>query len=172
MTAANGVSPGLRDRLLDRQRPVLAVSLLIDDDTQARRDVALAEEAFRVAHLRGEDDREKAVRAARREVDKTIKALDGCFATVTVRAMPPEEFEALIAAHPPEQGKDGGDAGEAWSDVTFPRAAFLACVDGDMSRAEWEKFLDTQCSQAERLQLYNAALSVNVRAPSYAVPKG
>lgn len=171
MTAANGASPGLRDRLLGRQRPILAVSLLIDDDTQARRDVALAEEAFRVAHLRGEDDREKAVRAARREVDKTIKALDACFATVTVRAMPPADFEALIAAHPPEKHA-GGDAGEAWSDVTFPRAAFLACVDGDLSAIEWEKLLDTQCSQAERLQLYNAALSVNVRAPSYAVPKG
>lgn len=166
-TSPNG-SAGLRDRLMARQRPTQRVGLLIDDDTQARREVALAEEAWRVAHLAAKEERDTAVRAARRELDKAVKALDGCYATVTVRALPPRDFEALMAAHPvPEDQKDGG----LWNDKTFPRALFLACADG-MSSSEWEDFLDSQCSQAERLQLFDAAIGVNLRAPSYAVPKG
>lgn len=169
------MTPTLRERLLGRQRPTAEINLAIEDTTPLAREVALAEEAWRSTHLMMfGDDRDKSIKQAKRDLDRAISKLDGAYAKVTVRAMPPEEFEALVAAHPPRADKElpDEDKGEVWNSATFPRALFLACADGELSRNEWEKFLDDQCSQAERDQLYLAAQVVNTRAPGYAVPKG
>lgn len=168
--------PSIRDRLKGRKRPSMQVPIAVDDVEAATRESLLAEDAWRTCHLQPDGpERAKAIKAARRELDAAIEKLNACYVKVTVRAMPPEEFEALVAAHPPRDAKDIGkdeDPDVAWNGKTLPRAAFLACVDGDMSRSEWEEFLDGQCSRAERDQLYTAALTVNMRTPSESVPKG
>lgn len=165
----------LRERLLARERPSHRVALQMQDPTAAIREAALAEDAWRTCHLMPDGpERETAVRKAKRELDKTARAVNACYEQVTVRALPPEDFEHLVAAHPPRDVKElkaGEEPDEAWDGAKFPRALFLACVDGELSREEWEKFLDGQCSQAERDQLFFAAQVINVRVPSVAIPK-
>jgi hypothetical protein len=169
------VVSSLRERLLARERPSHRVPLQVEDPADAIREAVLAEDAWRTCHLMPEGpDRTAAIRKARRDLDRAAKAVNDCHEQITVRALPPEDFEALVAAHPPRDAKElkeGEEPDEAWNDKTFPRALFLACVDGDLSRAEWEKFLDGQCSSAERGQLYLAAQAVNVRIPNVAIPK-
>lgn len=175
MGVGGAVVSTLRERLLARERPSHRVALQMQDPTAAIRETALAEDAWRTCHLMQDGpDREAAIRKAKRELDKTAKAVNDCYEQVTVRALPPEDFERLVAAYPPREAKDlkaGEEPDEAWNDKTFPRALFLACVDGELSREEWEKFIDGQCSQAERGQLFLAAQVVNVRMPSVAIPK-
>ncbi|WP_433234028.1 hypothetical protein [Actinomadura nitritigenes] len=165
----------LRERLLARERPSHRVALQMEDPTAAIREAALAEDAWRTCHLMQDGpDREAAIRKAKRELDKTAKAVNDCYDEVTLRAIPPAEFEALQAAHPPRDAKElrpGEEPDEIWNASTFPRALFLKCVDGDLSQTEWEKFLDEQCSQAERTQLFYAAQVINIRVPSVAIPK-
>jgi len=87
---------------------------------------------------------------------------------VTLRALPPAEFEALIAKpeFAPREGQN-----ERWNAETFPRAAFLACVDtSDLTADEWSAFVDGSLSQGERESLFLAAISINARWPSGAVP--
>jgi hypothetical protein len=87
---------------------------------------------------------------------------------VTLTALPPKEFEALIAKpeHAPRDGKT-----EQWNPETFPKACFLACVDtADLSADEWEAFIDGSLSQGERDALFLAAVGVNARWPSGSIP--
>jgi len=156
----------LRDRLTSRKRPSLTVPLADADLTGLSREVALAEEAWRTAHLEQGNQRSKHVADARRDLDAAIAALDACYIKVTVTALPPEHFEKLIEEHPAREDED-----EAWNVDTFPRALFFACADDELTAEEWAVFLDERCSQAERDTLLLAAQHVNVRAPSAAIPK-
>lgn len=156
-----------RDRLLGRKRPSLSVPLAVEDVTGPSREVALTEDAWRTAQLGVAQDTPARVKAAKADLDAAIRALDACYEHVTVTALPPVEFEALVAKHP---GRDGED--EAYNIETFPRALFIACAGDELSADEWNDFLDTRCSQAERDALLFAATNVNSRTPNIAVPKG
>lgn len=157
---------GLRDRLIGRKRPSLTIPLADADLTVPSREVALAEESWRIVQLDKGDQQPKRLAAARRDLDAAIAALDACYIKVTVTALPPEHFEKLVAEHPAREGED-----EAWDEQTFPRALFFACADDELSAEEWATFLDERCSQAEQNTLLLAAQQVNVRAPSAAIPK-
>lgn len=154
------------DRLRGRKRPVSIYHLLVEeDDTAARAAVSSASEALELAQLRADDGAPQAVKDAQKALDKAQRALDACYEPIPIRALSPKAFEALVAEHPSK------DKDQAWAE-TFPRALFLACVEGDLTEQEWNAFLDDQCSQGERLALHQEALNVNARWPSGAIPKG
>lgn len=165
--AAKNPKTSRRERLLGRQRPSLSIPLPVEDVTQPSREVALAEEAWRIAHLDRGPDRDRLIEQARTALTAAMTALDGCYEQITVTALEPKDFEALIAEHPARKDKD-----EAWNDETFPRALFIACAGDDLSPAEWVEFLEGRCSQAERDALLLTAQQVNVRVPDGTVPKG
>lgn len=159
---------GLRDRLLGRSRPSLVYELPIGDVAAARLAVARAEDAVRAARYRADENAEQALAEARAALTQAEADLDACYEKVTLTALPPADFEALVALHPPRE--DTSD--EAWNPETFPRACFLACAPHEVSEAEWEQVLAENLSLAERGELYSVAIAVNVRLVSPALPKG
>jgi len=58
-----------------------------------------------------------------------------------------------------------------WNLDTFPRACLLACVESDLTEAEWQQVMKEVLSQAELGELANAAIRVNVRVPDSTLPK-
>lgn len=159
------MSAGLRERLLARERPTTTVPLRVEDDTDARRRLADAEQALAEIQDRATSPGAQAVRKARQARDAAQQAVDDCYIDVTVQALPPADFEALIAAHPPEPAADGEASDDAWNPDTFPRPCFLACVapTDDMSAEDWAQVFDNNLSAAEQTMLCNAAIMINVR---------
>ncbi|MGR6922548.1 hypothetical protein ACU635_50555 [[Actinomadura] parvosata] len=157
----------LRERLLNRPRPSGEVPLRITDDTAAREDVERERRLLAMLQLQGGVE-EAVLRRARAAVAKAEKKLRACYEFITVRALVPEDFEALVALHPPRP--DTKD--QMWNRDTFPKAAFFACVESDMSAEEWEQTWASGLSSAERIELGNAAIRVNIRTPDESLPKG
>lgn len=156
----------LRERLLNRPRLSGEVPLRVADDTAARDELARARSVLFMLQVEG--GAEDAIRRARSAVARADKKLRACYEFVTVRALAGPDYEALQAAHPPRPDT----ADQVWNLDTFPRAAFLACVESDLSPAEWEALWETGLSNAERIELGNAAIRVNVRVPDGSLPKG
>lgn len=166
---------GLRDRLMARERPTTTVPLRVEDDTDARRRLADAEQALEEAQQNAPSPGAQAVRKARQARDAAQQAVDDCYVDVAVQALPPADFEALVSAHPPEPAADGEPTDDAWNPDTFPRPCFLACVvpTDDMAAEDWEKVFDNNLSSAEQTMLCNAAIMINVRRlDEIQVPKG
>ena len=157
---------GLRERLVGRPRLASVCRLKVDDTDAAERAVDVALEQHRLAQMLVADGKSADVAGTKRKLDKAQAALDACFEPVTIRAMAPPDYEALLAEHPAPKDSDNAFA------ETLPRALFLACVEGDMGQAEWEAFLDESASQGEREALYLTALQVNTRPPDESIPKG
>lgn len=165
---SNTPKAGRRERLLARKRPSAVYQLAVVDDADAAAELAAAKEALDVARFRDDADAGRAVVDADKRLDKARKAVQACYEPVTLRALPPVEFEALIAK-PENQPRDGKD--ERWNEDVFPLACFLATVEaGDLSVEEWSDFVTTSLSQGEATALYAVAIGVNARWPSGAVP--
>ena len=159
---------GRRERLLARRRPTTIYQLAVEDDAAAVAELNAAKDALSTARFRTDEGAEQAAADAEQRLAEARAAVEACYEPVTLTALPPAEFEALVAKpeHAPRDGKD-----ERWNAETFPRACFLACVDtGDLSADEWAEFVDGNLSQGEREALFLAAASVNARWPSGAVP--
>lgn len=165
---SNTRKAGRRERLLARRRPSIVYQLAVEDDTEARAEFDAAKDALNTAQFRTDDDAEQAVTEAQRRVTKARRSVEACYEPVTLTALAPAEFEALIAKpeYAPRDGKT-----EQWNAETFPKACFLACVDtGDLSVDEWEALVDGALSQGERESLFLAAVGVNARWPSGSIP--
>jgi hypothetical protein len=158
----------LRERLLNRPRPSGSCPVRVDDDTEARKEVEQARMLLSIAELQGEAADQAAVRKARARLKKAEQALKACYEFVTVRALPPDDFEALVDAHKPRAETDD----RLWNGATFPKACLLACVESDLTGEDWEHVWTTVLSNAERVELSNAAIRVNVRVPDSSLPKG
>ena len=157
-----------RERLLARTRPAVDYQLAVVDDIAALAEMAEAKEALDTAQFRDDDNAEQAVADAEARVAKARAALESCYEPVTLTALPPAEFEALVAK--PEFAPRGGKD-ERWNSETFPRACFLACVStDDLTTEEWAEFIDGQLARGERESLCLAAVGLNARWPSGSVP--
>lgn len=166
---SNTRKAGRRERLLARRRPSFDYQLAVVDDTEAVAELAAATEALETARFRSDDGAEQAVAAAEERVAAARTAVQECYETITLTAMPPVEFEAL-AAKPEHQAREGKD--ERWNADTFPRAVFLACAPDDLSADEWAEWLDSSLTQGERTSLLLAAVGLNSRWPSGSIPNG
>jgi hypothetical protein len=160
---------GRRERLLARKRPTFDYQFAVDDDTDAVAELNAAKEALDRAGFRDDDGAAQAVADAEARLAAARAAVEACYEPVTLTALLPADFEALVALpeHAPREGKD-----EKWNGETFPRACFMACVDtsGDMSAEDWAAFATENVSAGERESLRLAAISLNARWPTGAVP--
>lgn len=165
---SNTRKAGRRERLLARRLPSTVYQLAVEDDTEAVAELGAAKDALDTAKFRSDDDAEQAVVDAEKRLAKARRAVEACYEPVTLTALPPAEFEALIAK-PEHTARDGKT--EQWNAETFPKACFLACVEvGDLTANEWEAFVDGSLSKAERDALFLAAVGVNARWPSGSIP--
>jgi hypothetical protein len=163
---SNTPKAGRRARLLARKRPSIVYQLAVVDDTDAVTELAEAKDALDRAELRLDDTAGQAVTDAEKRLAAARRAVEACYEPVTLTAMDPAAFEALVAEHPGREGKD-----ERWNDATFPLACFRACVDtSDLSADEWAELLTTSVSQAEQVALYAVAIAANARWPSGSIP--
>lgn len=158
----------LKERLRARARPQATFALRMADTSDATRELEEATREWRLAQLRDDDgSHRKEIAAAKKKVDAAEKTLADCYEQLTLVALPPAEMEALIAAHP---AKDG-DA--PWNEATFRPAVLAACVEGDMTEADWAEFLAAgPVSLGEVRALWAAVMSVNDRSPDITIPKG
>ncbi|GAB1823581.1 hypothetical protein [Herbidospora sp. RD11066] len=167
----------LRKRLRARPRPHLVYELPTGDVGSATRALAEAEEAYDLVALGADDGEDAAARTEAKEtawraVEQAKADLAACYERIEITAMLPDDYEALIAKHPPRPDTDD----KTWNGATFPQAAFLACVEGGdldpAGEAEWLAILRENVSLAEREDLYVMARIVNTRLVNPAVPKG
>lgn len=157
-----------RERLLARRRPSTVYHLAVEDDVPAVAELNAAKDELDTAKFRTDDGADEAVAGAEERLAAAREAVDACYEPVTLTALPPAEFEALIAK-PEYAAREGKN--ERWNGETFPRACFLECVDtADLSADEWAGFVDSNLSAGEKESLFLAAIGVNARWPSGAVP--
>jgi hypothetical protein len=161
----------LRARLLARERPRAEFRLRITDPATADRALREASTAWRLAVYRDGDDSD-AARDAKAKADEAQAEVDACYETLQLTALPPADMEALITAHPPTA--EQREAGQTpWNTETFRPALLAACVEGDMTEADWADFITKgPVSLGEVAALWAAALGVNDRTPDASVPKG
>lgn len=162
---SNRKKAGRRERLLNRSLPTDVHQLRVEDDAAAQAELVAARGQLELAPFRPEGA-DEAVAAAEKRVAAARRAVEACYEPVTLRALRPKAFEALVAEHPPTE------EGKAWG-PTFPRALFLACAptgEDDPSQEEWESILEDGLSHGEKEALFQRALEVNARWPSGAVP--
>lgn len=156
----------LADRLRERGLPSTTVPIRtgrIADTQQAR---AALDEAIRLRDKAPgiDPDLEQAVVDAR-------TALDACYEDVTVKAIEPAAYEALVAAHPPTDEQD--EQGFAWNPDSFVPALLAACVDMGLSEDEWLEMCSAgPLALGESAELFEAAVKVNGRSPDLRTGKG
>ncbi len=156
-------------RLLKRKLPTVVHHLrAVEPEVEraARAAAQKARDARDDAEMSLDDDQADQVAAAQAVLDEANAALAACYEPVTIQALPPEEYEDLVGAHPAKDKDEPFDV-EAVSPELFYRG-----VQGDLMREEWVGILTSQVSQAERLGLFGDALTVNARAVSGDIPKG
>lgn len=166
---------GLADRLKARRPPTEIVRLPIDPTEYARaeRDLESATWALEEARARGSVD----VADLQARVDFARTVLEACeFEEVTLQALRPAEWDALIDLHPPTDEQRA--TGAQWNVVTMRPALLAAAVvpaegDAPLSESDWEQLAKASgLASGELTALFNAAVSLNVRVPSSAVGKG
>lgn len=165
---------GLRDRLRARQLPTASVQLAVDPAAHLHAEQELAEASWELEHARSRGSVDMA--ALRARVSAAQDAFDALeFEDVTVRALPPSEWEALLDLHPPAEDQRGG---ERWNVQTFRPALLAVSVvpaqgDEPMTESDWEQLAKEGSIAAGELgMLFDAAVSLNLRTPATSVGKG
>ncbi|MFF2731775.1 hypothetical protein ACFVS9_28190 [Streptomyces sp. NPDC058008] len=153
-----------RDRLRNRTRPTVA--LTICDDVDAKATLESARYALRRIRAEAEDrpgDTTGPVAVARAEQDlaEAQAAFDEVAIVLRFRALSRLEFEALKKAHPAteEQAEDGHDLNV---ESLAPELIAKSSADG-MTVDDAREYLDTW-SEAEANALFNAAWNVQETA--------
>jgi hypothetical protein len=166
---------GLADRLRARKPPTETVQLPLDPEAYAYAERELLAATFELEEARASGSADLARLQAR--VDAAKAKLDECECEeITLRALPPAEWEALLDLHPPTEEQRAN--GAMWNTTTF-RPALLAAsmvpAEGEepLSEADWDELGKAgSLAAGELIALFNAAVGVNVRTPSSAVGKG
>ncbi len=167
----------LRDRLRARQLPTAEVRIPADPVAYRAAEQYLAA-ATRTLQLQqvaglGFDDLlpyRGAVESARAAVEAQQVE------TISMRCLPVEDWEALVAQHPPtaEQGKQGWQ----WNVGTFRPVLLAACViapdgEGALTEMDWRQAaIEGQLTAGELDLLFATAVNLNARQPDVSVGKG
>lgn len=165
----------LREDLFGRPVATVQVPIVLD---RAAHDVAAcrleeAERALASAEARGswDLDAERAELAAARAELAAVPVR-----AVPLRALPPPAWEALIESHPPSEEQRA--KGAIWDPKTFRYALIAASVatpDGEepLTEDEWRQLAKGgQVTDGELNELFEAAISLNGRAPRVSTGKG
>lgn len=160
----------LRDALAKKRRRETFYDLEIADPTEPRERYEAARQTVRLASLRrGEDSPE--AEAAKADVAAARTDWLDCTYRIVFRNLPADEYEALVAAHPPSKEQEGKD--DLWDQTTFIPALLAACaVDSDLSEGDWtEELKSERWPVADRDAAFMQALAVNLEGRSATVPK-
>jgi hypothetical protein len=172
-TADNAIKaapPAGLQRLLKRKLPE-AVHYLraVEPEVEraARQVVDDARDRLSVASMRIDDKADAAINAAQQDLDAANAALADCYEAITIKAMPPTEFEALVAEHPARKDED-----EPYNNETLLPALFLRCVQGDLTPEQWTDEVIPQLANGERRAMEFKAMEINSRFSDGLIPKG
>lgn len=163
----------MRARLRDRQLPVLTVAIRIDfsaDADAAEKTLAQLTRTLRLAELRDPDADHTEQR------DRLTAAQAGLqaqyYEVIRLRALPPADMEALIAAHPPTPAQRTDDPAVAWNKITFRPALIAACAQGEETEQDWAQWLTSGAvTDGEVAMLFAAVIQVNDRSVDLRVGK-
>jgi hypothetical protein len=114
----------------------------------------------------------------RKRVDAAEAVVRECYTELTVRAMPPDELEALIGEHKPTDADR--DEGALFHRQTFAPALIARCVYDDpkatdpaLTADQWaQEMAKGSMSLGEAMALFNCCWQVNDRTPDPDIPKG
>lgn len=163
---------GLKDRFAQRQRPQETFPLRMDfgpESVAAEREFEAAAAELASARERGLPD----VGALTRRVESARAAREQFYEFLTVAALPPDEFDDLIAAHPPTDEQRAKDQRAVWNHTTLVPALLAASIDSDMTADDWAEVTSKgPVATGEVGALFNAAMRVNDRTPDPTVGKG
>jgi hypothetical protein len=165
----------LRDRLRERKPPTATVRIPVDPGEHLRAEQELGEAEWQLEQARSRGSADVAELRARAAAARAVfDALD--YEQVTLRALPPAEWEGLVDLHPPTE--EQRQTGLQWNLQTF-RSALLAAVvvtpDGEEPRTEaaWDVLTkEGSLTTGELNMLVDAAVSLNLRMPQVSVGKG
>lgn len=162
----------LKARFAARQLPQVVYPLRMDfseESDAAERELVEAEANLADGRARGWTD----LGALQRGVDRARERRDGFYAFLTVRALPPVEFEELIAAHPPTDEQRKKHDRIVWNPDTFVPALLAAAIESDMTAEDWAEVTSKgPIATGEVGALFNAAMQVNDRTPDPHMGKG
>ena len=140
-------------RLAGAARRTGTHQLRVEDDAAARTELAAA--------LSSED--EQRITAAR-------EALTACYEPLKLTAMPAEDWDDLVTAHPPpDKLKD-----RVWCDVgTFLPAALAVCAEtDDITEADWADHVNKGAmAPGEVRALLDDLVALHDRSPNVGLPK-
>lgn len=185
-----------RQRLLSRPRPSIGYPIQVVDQqtlTAAQVELGEAQAALRQVVLAAKPKTSAARRKADQRVAAAQAALDLCYETITLVALPTAgevTAETLAAAHPPteaqmakarqerqeaQQRGEPPDPWPAWNEDTFRPALLAACCTNGMTQDDWRQFLSEHVSMGEANGIWLACLAINQRervADPLVIPKG
>jgi hypothetical protein len=176
---AAGAGRSQRERLLGRPRPSLPYPILVADMDGPRQELDKVLRTARQAMIRADEGTPEHA-AAVASIEAAQAAVDACYETVTLRALPPAGYEQLKADHPPTAGqvaeaeKLGIPPPDANVDTLVPEALAAGCDNG-MTVEDWATFLAEHCGHGERQELRTVVLGLNEAtrfAESTVLPKG
>lgn len=162
----------LRERLKARPRPSLVFKLRMEDDTAQREGLSKASLALMVAR-NVHDEGSEEITEAERKFQEAQQALEACYEPLKLVALPPEEYEALIAAHPATTEQKKAEPDSTWNGDTFPFALIAVTVEGDMTEDDWRGMhKEGRLNIGEYHRLFLECLEVNNRATDPSLGKG
>lgn len=156
--------------LQDRQLPTVQVAIPRDPagHAAAQQRVESATRALQVAHERGAPDLGSFTAA----VEAAAADLDGQPVIVfTARCVPPDDWERLVARHPPteEQRKQGWP----WNVSTFRAALLEVALEPTLSEHQWHAVAETgKVGVGELDLLFATVVNLNSRQPQVSTGKG
>jgi hypothetical protein len=103
------------------------------------------------------------------ELDAAQAGVDKCFEKIRFHALRGEEFEQLMAEHPPTPEDE--EKGLAHHDATFLPALAAACSDNGWAVDDWVEEI-AELSVGEHQELREVVTHVNTRSWSSQIPKG
>lgn len=126
-----------------------------------------AENAEAVLRLAGPGDVEELGQQA---AEARARA-DSLFESVTIRALPAADFEALMNAHQPTA--DQAAKGANFNRDTFFPALLAASVEGPETETDWTEMINSgELVMGEVGTLISVAMELNDRSPSVVLGKG
>ncbi|PXY33552.1 hypothetical protein BAY59_10745 [Prauserella coralliicola] len=161
----------LKKRLKARPRPTAVFPLRMSDDTEDQRALVAAKKALFVANFK--EDAADEVAEAEKQLDEAQARVDSHYEKLTLTALPPAAFEALVDAHPPTKEQEKEDKDVPWNIDTFRPALLAATVDGDLTAEDWDElYAEGQVNLGEFRRLFQSCLDVNDRSAEPFVGKG
>lgn len=167
MAAAD--KPTIADILSKKKGATKTVRVLLDAEIanqieQLREQI---KEASR-SSSRADMGMENPVPGLQKKIDKLIAAAEknGMFAEFTFKSVGRKRFDDLVREHEPDE--ETRKLGGQWNPETFaPALLSEACVEPAMTLEEAKQLWDSdEWNQAELLELFQAAIEVNIERPN------